>query len=471
MKKALCFIFIIIISQLACSAKADSTRYVVKFVAGYIPPVCEYNLEKIYDNTYYAEDVNNLTDLEDYIEYIEPDETVQLIESIEPARNLRGSGSKSNSNVVAKAWQLEMVKADYAWDMATYGNGINVAVIDSGCNKHIDLGDNLAGGWNFYSNPESDDYSDNNGHGTHVAGIIAALHNDFGIMGVAPKVNIYALKCFEGNDSTLSIVAKAIRTAVDDYNCKIINLSLASKKDSEILYDAVQYASGKGAIIIAAVGNYGNGQICYPAGYEEVIGVGSVGKSKKKSYFSQFNSSVFVTAPGEAFESLSGESDYMTLQGTSQATPLVTAAAAILLSADNSMSLQKFKELIMSCSEDLGDAGYDTYYGYGLLDIQSMFEAIIEDYYVSPINDDGIIIYNNTHDELSATGILGEYAENEYLGGHITEIFVPSKEKFNILVWKTENDLKFFLWDSFITMRPLTTMRKTVHKTEIESGS
>ena len=100
-----------------------------------------------------------------------------------------------------------------------------------------------------------------------------------------------------------------------------------------------------------------------------------------------------------------------------------------------------------------------------------MFEAIIEDYYVSPINDDGIIIYNNTHDELSATGILGEYAENEYLGGHITEIFVPSKEKFNILVWKTENDLKFFLWDSFITMRPLTTMRKTVHKTEIESGS
>lgn len=447
---------------------AESGGYIIKFSTNIN---LDSRFEKLFDNTYYTNDLKNLNGLEKYVEYIEPDETVKLIEPIAPARNLCESGLKSSSNAANKAWQLEMVKADYAWDMATYGNGVNIAVIDSGCNKHIDLGDNLAGGWNFYSNPESDDYSDNNGHGTHVAGIIAALHNDFGIMGVAPKVNIYALKCFEGNDSTLSIVAKAIRTAVDDYNCKIINLSLASKKDSEILYDAVQYASGKGAIIIAAVGNYGNGQICYPAGYEEVIGVGSVGKNKKKSYFSQFNSSVFVTAPGEAFESLSGESDYMTLQGTSQATPLVTAAAAILLSADNSMSLQKFKELIMSCSEDLGDAGYDTYYGYGLLDIQSMFEAIIEDYYVSPINDDGIIIYNNTHDELSATGILGEYAENEYLGGHITEIFVPSKEKFNILVWKTENDLKFFLWDSFITMRPLTTMRKTVHKTEIESGS
>ena len=139
MKKALCCIFMIIVSQLACSAKADSTRYVVKFVAGYIPPVCEYNLEKIYDNTYYAEDVNNLTDLEDYIEYIEPDETVQLIEPIEPARNLRGSGLKADSNAANKAWQLEMVKADYAWDMATYGNVLNVAVIESGCNKHIVL--------------------------------------------------------------------------------------------------------------------------------------------------------------------------------------------------------------------------------------------------------------------------------------------------------------------------------------------
>ena len=470
MKKALCCILIIIISQLACSAKADSTRYVVKFVAGYIPPVCEYNLEKIYDNTYYADDVNCLTDIKDYIEYIEPDEAVQLIEPITPVRNIRGLGLKADSNAETEAWQLEMVKADYAWDMATYGNNVNVAVIDSGCNKHIDLGDNLAGGWNFYSTPESDDYSDNNGHGTHVAGIIAALHNDFGITGAAPKVNIYALKCFEGDDSTIAIVAKAIHSAVDDYNCKIINLSLASKKDNTTLYEAVKYAVDKGAIIISAVGNYGNGQICYPAGYEEVIGVGSLGKSKKKSYFSQYNSSVFVTAPGEAYESLCGESDYATLQGTSQATPLVTAAAAILLSADSSMSLQRFKELIMTCSEDLGDIGYDTQYGYGLLDIKNMFETIIADYYVSPINDDGVIIYNNTNDELSATGILGEYAQDKFLCGRLTEIFIPSKEKINIPAWKTENDLKFFLWDSLNNMRPLAMMRKTVLKTEIKSG-
>lgn len=466
MKKTLIIVFFFLLSTPACKVNADSCGYIVKFNSDTF--IADNRFEKLFDNTYRISGMNYLYGLEDLIEYVEPDDEVELINPVETKqKNRQLSISKKTETI---NWQAEMIKADFAWDLATYGNGVNVAIIDSGCNQHEDIIANLAGGYNYIL--DTDDYSDNIGHGTHVAGIIAAAHNDFGIMGIAPKTNIFALKCFDSDcETTVSMLAKAIKSAVDDYDCKIINMSLGLKNDRETLHEAIQYATKKGAIIIAAVGNYGNGQICYPAGYEEVIGVGSVGKNKKKSYFSQFNSSVFVTAPGEAFESLSGESDYMTLQGTSQATPLVTAAAAILLSADNSMSLQKFKELIMSCSEDLGDAGYDTYYGYGLLDIQSMFEAIIEDYYVSPINDDGIIIYNNTHDELSATGILGEYAENEYLGGHITEIFVPSKEKFNILVWKTENDLKFFLWDSFITMRPLTTMRKTVHKTEIESGS
>lgn len=463
MKKTLIIVFFFLLSTPACKVNADSCGYIVKFNSDTF--IADNRFEKLFDNTYRISGMNYLYGLEDLIEYVEPDDEVELINPVETKqKNRQLSISKKTETI---NWQAEMIKADFAWDLATYGNGVNVAIIDSGCNQHEDIIANLAGGYNYIL--DTDDYSDNIGHGTHVAGIIAALHNDFGIMGVAPKVNIYALKCFEGNDSTLSIVAKAIRTAVDDYNCKIINLSLASKKDSETLYDAVQYASGKGAIIIAAVGNYGNGQICYPAGYEEVIGVGSVGKNKKKSYFSQFNSSVFVTAPGEAFESLSGESDYMTLQGTSQATPLVTAAAAILLSADNSMSLQKFKELIMSCSEDLGDAGYDTYYGYGLLDIQSMFEAIIEDYYVSPINDDGVVVYNKTADDLSAAGIWGEYAEDYYIGGKINDIFVPSKEKLNIPCIETENELKFFLWDSLITIRPLVEARTTVLKTDIKS--
>lgn len=254
MNRKLCYIFIImIISQSACPVKANSLRYIVEFVPGYSPPIFEYRLEKIYDNTYYVDDINCLNELKEYIEYIEPDDTIELIQSTIANRKFQVRSSISDNDNMLVTWQLEMVQANYAWDMRTYGNDVNVAIIDSGCSKHIDLRNNLKGGYNFLLN--TSDYSDNIGHGTHVAGIIASEHNDFGIIGASPKVNIYTLKCFDNNyQTTVSVIAKAIRSAVDDYHCKVINMSFGLKNDREILHDAVKYVTDKGVIIIAAVG-------------------------------------------------------------------------------------------------------------------------------------------------------------------------------------------------------------------------
>lgn len=434
---------------------ADSGGYIVKFKDEYIPEGIKNSLSDsgLGNNVYLTDNIDILKRYDSFVEYIETNDTVNLIDS-----ETDGIRCFSTDETISDTWQLDIVNAQYAWNLATYGNGINVGIIDSGCNQHIDITNNLARGHNYILN--TDDYSDNVGHGTHVAGIIAAEDNGFGITGIAPKANIYALKCFDANyQTTVSMLAKAIYSAVDEYHCSVINMSLGLKANRQTLYDAIKYAFEKGVIIVAAVGNDGNDTLYYPAAYEEVIGVGSIGNSKVKSDFSQENRSVFVVAPGECYYSLKGTDEYIYDQGTSQSAPLVTGAAAALISADESITFDRFKELIMDCSEDLGDTGYDTDYGYGLLNIQEMFNSVIGEYYVSPINNSKVLIFNNTTTQLSAFGIWSEYSDNIFIGCDIKEIFVPPKEQVSMDCSKNSSKTKFFLWQSVKSMLPLTRSR------------
>lgn len=434
---------------------ADSGGYIVKFNTDISKIHDISNFTEIADdkNIYSFNNLNDLKGLESYVEYYETNDKVDLIEG-EETKDIE---CFSMNEFDTDSWQLDTINVKYAWDLATYGNGINVGVIDSGCNRHIDIIANLAGGHNYILN--NDDFSDNVGHGTHVAGIIAAEDNEFGITGVAPKANIYALKCFDANyQTTVSMLAKAIYSAVDDYHCSIINMSLGLKTNRQTLYDAIKYAFDHNVIIVAAVGNDGNDTLYYPAAYEEVVGVGSIGATKEKSSFSQSNETVLVVAPGEECLSLTGENDYTVKSGTSQATPLVTGVAAILLSAKPNLTNTEFKEILKSCSDDLGEVGYDLQYGYGMLNTEKTMKSMLGEYYTSPITQGKITVFNNTDKELYAIGIWSEETDKGGLCVDINNIFVPPRQKTE-LKYKNEK-VKFFLWDSLKTIKPLTIARK-----------
>ncbi len=430
-------------------------NYIVKFVDTFKPVMHGSSLQEINakENLYIIYDTNDLKELSEYIDYIENDVTVELAE---PEGHISATQAFEAENNDSLAWQLEMINSYFPWGLATYGNNVNVAVIDSGCNQHIDIKDNLAGGYNYILN--TDDYSDNIGHGTHVSGIIAAEHNGFGIDGIAPKSKIYALKCFDNNyQTTVSMLIRAIYDAIDVYKCKVINLSWGLKADRQALHDAVKYAVNNGVIVIAAVGNDGNDTMYYPAAYEEVIGVGSIGREKERSSFSQTNSSVFVVAPGETFLSLSGDDGYEVKQGTSQAAPVVTGITALILSAKPGLNAGEYINLLKASVDDVGESGYDTSFGYGVVNAESMLKSVMGSYYTSPIMNGVVLIYNNTMAELHATGIWLKKEEKLY-NVKIEDIFVPPKQS-TVCKFEGEN-VKFLLWDLLKTMKPLTIMRK-----------
>ena len=146
-------------------------------------------------------------------------------------------------------------------------------------------------------------------------------------------------------------------------------MSLGTTSDSQTLKNAVTYALGKGCIVVASVGNDGTDELSYPAAYPGVIGVGAVNGLKKVSSFSQKNASVKLVAPGEQVLSTFTDSRYGTWEGTSFSTPLVSGAAALLLSADVSLNPEQMYDLLTRTAVRLGEDAYSTSYGYGLLHI------------------------------------------------------------------------------------------------------
>lgn len=292
----------------------------------------------------------------------------------EENREVRLLGDYSDTYYALK-WDLNLIGAEIAWDAGYMGNGVKIAVIDTGVQtSHPDLRENLLPGACYVDT--TGDITDTNGHGTFVAGMIAAGLNGIGSVGAAPQAKIVPLKCFNEKTGKLSDLIAALRDAVDAFDCKIINLSLGLPEGSELLRQAVNYAIDAGCIVVAAVGNDGTNTLYYPAAYDGVIGVGSVNSAKVVSSFSQQNKSVMLVAPGENVVSTYCNGGYASWSGTSFAAPLVSAAAAVLLGIDNTLESFAMAELLTKYAEDLGDIGYDTAYGYGLLNLGRAIRAL-----------------------------------------------------------------------------------------------
>jgi major intracellular serine protease len=233
---------------------------------------------------------------------------------------------------------VELIQAPKVWEKSK-GKGITVAVLDTGCDTdHPDLKDRIIGGRNFTQddggNPEI--FEDYNGHGTHVAGTIAASLNNNGVAGVAPEANLLILKVL-GKDGSgqYEWIINAIRYAIEQ-KADIISMSLGGPTDVKELHDVIKEAVlAHHILVVCAAGNEGDGEyrtdeFAYPGSYNEVISVGAVDLERNSSDFTNSNNQVDLVAPGEKIISTYLNGRYATLSGTSMATPHVSGSLALI---------------------------------------------------------------------------------------------------------------------------------------------
>lgn len=238
----------------------------------------------------------------------------------------------ANDPFLPKQYSLQKIQCIEAWNYTQSDEKIKIAILDTGVQlDHPDLASKIVPGYNFIDQNEFP--YDTNGHGTHVAGIAAAIaNNGIGIAGVAPKAVIQPVKVLTGEGSgSLSTVANGIIWAVN-HGAKVINLSLGSPIYSPTLQNAVDYAWNKQVIVVAAAGNVGTWMPNYPAYHPSTISVAATNQFDMKAPFSNFGKWVDVAAPGTNILSTYANSRYAILSGTSMAVPHVSGLAALLAS-------------------------------------------------------------------------------------------------------------------------------------------
>jgi subtilisin family serine protease len=228
------------------------------------------------------------------------------------------------------------ISAIGARDATTQGAGIKVCVVDTGVDKnHPDLAENIAGGRNFVAKGRLVDpnkWADDEGHGTHVSGTIAAVDNAIGVVGVAPRAGILAAKVLNSQGSGYnSWIADGVRFCTLS-GAKVINMSLGGSSDSQVLHDAIIEAYNAGVIVVAAAGNSAR-EVGYPAKYSEVFAVSAVDINLNFASFSNFGPEVAFAAPGVNVLSTALGGGYVSYSGTSMASPHVAGVAALMLSS------------------------------------------------------------------------------------------------------------------------------------------
>ncbi|ERH10030.1 MAG: subtilisin-like serine protease [halophilic archaeon J07HX64] len=285
------------------------------------------------------------------------------------------TGSQSATSAGTLPWGIDRIDADVAHRRGATGDGVDVGVIDTGISAtHPDLSGSLA-------DPEVDEnheawaecsggdctypWSDDGGHGTHVAGTVAAAGGEEGVIGVAPDATLHALKVCSGSGGcrTSAIVA-AIRYAADrDWG--VVNLSLGSPLPSPALKTAGEYAVEAGLVPVAAAGNRGAADsVGYPAAYEEYLAVSATDIDDELAGFSSRGPEVDLAAPGDSICSTHPDG-HTVLSGTSMASPHVTGAVAQLLSQGHTPP--ETRQQLLDTAEDIGHP--DTQQGEGLVDV------------------------------------------------------------------------------------------------------
>ncbi len=361
---------------------AENSRDILESDIGY---KLDYYNVKSFDsfNALYMElntdEVNQLL-LDPKIASIEEDKPIEIAESA--LTEVESESVKESAQTIP--WGIHSSGSYMVQTQKEPGMGsVKVAVFDTGISDHPDLA--IAGGVSFVESSGS--YWDDNGHGTHIAGTIAASDNGIGVLGMAPLAEVYAVKVMDANgDGQTSSVIQGIDWAIQN-DIDMINMSFVSSQYSAMLHEAIQDAVESGILVIAAAGNMGSGTdtVQYPAKYPEVVAVGAVDPSHHRTDFSSTGSELDLVGPGFGILSTKINGEYGVASGTSNAAAHVTGAAALLWSNQRSLTGQEIIQQLYDHATVLGMANE---YGHGLINLAKA-EGMISGP-IAPLSDENL---------------------------------------------------------------------------------
>jgi len=267
------------------------------------------------------------------------------------------------------AWHLPKIGMPEAWD-TTLGEGVIVAILDSGVNPVPDL--ELMDGWNFYDN--NSDWRDVHGHGTRVAGASSAIgNNGVGVVGVAFNSVVMPLRVSDANGyAYFSVVSNAINYAANN-GARVANVSFGNACGSATIMNAARNMRGKGGVVVVGAGNTG-GDTGYSAS-PDITCVSATGSSDTRTSWSSFGNSIDVAAPGASIWSTNRNDTYSAVSGTSFSAPVTAGVYALLFSVNPELTPDEADAIMFSTAVDIGTAGWDIYYGHGRVDAAKAVEV------------------------------------------------------------------------------------------------
>ncbi len=373
-----------------------------------------------------VEDIEDLID-DNEIEFLELDQNVEVLEENIP-------------------FNIKKVKADSVWSLSN-GSGVKVAVLDTGISLHDDLA--IAGGISFVD----DNYFDSNGHGTSVAGVIAALFNDNGLVGTAPSVDLYSVKIMQSSTGDLSNAIAGIEWSINN-SMDIVSMSFGFDSYSQIFKEVLQESYDNNILLVAASGNNGQDNILYPAKYDTVIAVGATTSDDNLAYFSSYGFEQELVAPGVDINSTSLNNDYSVSSGTSLAAPHVAGVAALIKSSNNSLTNEQIRAKLRNDALDLGDEGKDDYFGYGLVQVDletTNFTFVNESYFYEIFNISNYGLPNITYNFwLNGTGTIDDV---DFMPGYYLANIIHGTGSLETLLYNVnENKTIMILSDELLNI-------------------